>query len=86
MIRSLGRLWRRTRMPLPVPPADVPPVPDLTGESLDRWLTFIRPTSEEWAWRKIPWRPTLWQGAVDARGEGKPLLLFTMNGHPIGAT
>ena len=71
---------------MPVLLSGAPPAPELTDATLDHWLAYIRPTPEEWAWRKIPWRPTLWQAAVDARRENKPILLFTMNGHPVGAT
>lgn len=77
---------RMPSQPMPPIPAGAPPVPELNEESLDRWIAAIRPTPGEWAWRAIPWRPTLWQAAVDARRERKPIALLVMNGHPLGAT
>lgn len=47
---------------------------------------FLMPSTEEMAWRQIPWRPSLWQAVVDARRDDKPILLWAMNGHPLGCT
>lgn len=72
--------------PMPALPAGAPPVPALDDSTLDRWLSALRPSAEEWAWRSIPWRPTLWHAVIDARREVKPIALFVMNGHPMGST
>lgn len=59
-------------------------VPD--AGNLDAWLTFIRPSKKEAAYRDIPWRTAFWPGVEEARRLGRPILLWTMNGHPIGCT
>lgn len=58
----------------------------LNATNRDSWKTHILPTTEEQAWTQIPWLPDL-QSAIDAAMEsGKPVLLWTMNGHPLGCT
>ena len=46
----------------------------------------VHPTPAELAWRKVDWKPTFWEGIVEAHKEKKPILLWTMNGHPLGHT
>lgn len=58
----------------------------LQGKSLQEWRTLITPKPEERAWEQIPWLPTFHQGLEQASAEGKPLLLWLMNGHPLGCT
>jgi hypothetical protein len=49
-------------------------------------VAAIVPRSDELTWRAIPWRPTLRDGVVDATAAEKPVLLWAMNGHPLGTT
>jgi len=65
---------------------DAREVPVLSEANLDQWLTHVRPSAEEVAFEQIQWRPTLWQAAVDANKADKPVLLWAMNGHPLGCT
>ena len=59
---------------------------ELTEKNRRAWKANILPTEEELAWTKIPWLPDL-QSGIDAAAEaGKPVLLWTMNGHPLGCT
>jgi hypothetical protein len=44
----------------------------------------ILPTAEERAWRAVPWRPELRLALAEANREPKPVLLWAMNGHPLG--
>lgn len=61
--------------------------PTLDPASLDGWLQYIQPDEEDLsAFRNIRWRETLEQGINDAQIEGKPVLLWAMNGHPMGCT
>ncbi|NNF41754.1 MAG: hypothetical protein HKO59_13145 [Phycisphaerales bacterium] len=69
----------------PEPPATAA-VTTPASSALDEWLGFITPSPAETAWREIPWRASFWQGVVDAQIEGKPVLLWAMNGHPMGCT
>jgi hypothetical protein len=50
------------------------------------WRKHILPDTGELAWQQIPWATTFKEGIVAADAAGKPLLLWTMNGHPLGCT
>ena len=52
----------------------------------DMWQEYIKPTNDELAWAEIPWRSTFYDGLVESDREQKPLLLWVMNGHPLGCT
>lgn len=64
--------------------------PDLTetGNSkpldIDRLLNTIRPSKGEDPFETIPWQTNLWEARKLAAKEGKPLLLWEMDGHPLG--
>ena len=53
---------------------------------LDRWFPVVLPTPAELEFREIPWRPTLWEAVVEGQRDDKPILLWAMNGHPLGCT
>lgn len=58
----------------------------LVGQSLDEFCAQLEPTAADTAWRSIPWHTTFHDGLVAAEGTGKPVLLWLMNGHPLGCT
>ena len=37
-------------------------------------------------WQTIPWRTDLRAARTEAAARGKPLFLWSMNGHPLGCT
>jgi hypothetical protein len=47
---------------------------------------LIKPTSGEDKWTQIPWLTSLWEARKRAAAEGKPILLWEMDGHPLGCT
>lgn len=49
-------------------------------------LRFIRPGPDELGWQSIPWQTDLFEAMRIARQESKPVLLWTMNGNPLGCT
>ena len=59
---------------------------DLNKNTYGMWQEFIRPTKDELAWAEIPWIRTFYDGLVESDREQKPLLLWVMNGHPLGCT
>ena len=59
---------------------------DLNEMTYDMWQEFIKPTKDELACAEIPWRSTVYDGLVESDREQKPLLLWVMNGHPLGCT
>lgn len=50
------------------------------------WRDHVLPKSAELDWQQIPWLSTFKDGLLAANESQKPLLLWTMNGHPLGCT
>lgn len=46
----------------------------------------IMPAAGELRWQAIPWRAVLADAVVEAHRADKPVLLWAMNGHPLGCT
>ncbi len=66
--------------------AQAPAVLAPSQQNFDKWLTFIRPDETERAYQQIAWRNRFWPAVAEARKLGRPILLWTMNGHPLGCT
>jgi hypothetical protein len=47
-------------------------------------LKTVRPQADEDAFDKIPWLTSLWDARIKAAKEGKPILIWEMDGHPLG--
>ena len=47
-------------------------------------LKAIRPAAGEDRFAQIPWLTSLWEARQKAAKEGKPILLWEMDGHPLG--
>jgi hypothetical protein len=62
------------------------PAPALTDENIAKRGDFIRPGGDELGWRKIRWHRNLDEAVAEARVLGRPVLLWSMNGHPCGET
>ena len=69
--------------PTTVLPA-VPVVP--TEENLATWTRYLEEAADEQRWREIPWLASFADGLDAAHEQEKPLLLWAMNGHPLGCT
>lgn len=59
------------------------------GEQLsDAEFTKVRkavlPADGEDEFAKIPWLTSIWDARIRAAKEGKPILLWEMDGHPLG--
>lgn len=52
----------------------------------ERELAAIVPTAEERAWRALPWQAELRSALRQASERGMPVVLWAMNGHPLGQT
>ncbi len=63
---------------------DVSHVPD--AKNYRDWVEFIQPSEDELSFEKIGWRNQFWPAVEEARRLGRPILLWTMNGHPLGCT
>ena len=55
-------------------------------EQFAKLQALIRPDQTEDEWAKIPWLTDLWQARQVAAKQGKPILLWEMDGHPLGCT
>lgn len=58
----------------------------LTPKQFDQLWSIIRPQPGEDKWDEIAWRADLWEARKEAAAKGKPLLLWEMDGHPLGCT
>ena len=59
---------------------------ELTAQTFQKCMGDILPKAEELCWQKIHWRPSFWAAVVEAQETEKPILLWAMNGHPLGCT
>ena len=56
----------------------------VTPERFRELHTLIKPAADEEKWAEIPWLASLWDARQKAAAEGKPILLWEMDGHPLG--
>ena len=56
------------------------------AEQLQKLQALIKPDRGEEKWSQIPWLVSLWQARQKAAELGKPILLWEMDGHPLGCT
>lgn len=66
--------------------ADEQGVPVLGPATFAELGAFIRPSADELSFEDIGWRNAFWPAVQEARALGRPILLWTMNGHPLGCT
>lgn len=59
---------------------------ELRGRTLEAWRALIEPQPSELAWAEIPWRSSFWSALTEAQENERPILLWAMNGHPLGCT
>jgi hypothetical protein len=57
-----------------------------TPPDLDAKIAAVLPTPEEDAFLRIPWRFNILQARSESSRTGKPLFIWSMNGHPLGHT
>lgn len=57
-----------------------------TAENSAAWRGHILPHPDEVRWESIPWESTFVAGLRAASEQGRPLLFWGMNGHPLGCT
>jgi hypothetical protein len=60
--------------------------PVLEPGQIPALLKLIRPSADEDRWATIPWGVSLWEARKTAAAKGKPILLWEMDGHPLGCT
>ena len=65
----------------PSPSSAAPP---LTAADAVKLRALIRPLDGEDPFDTIPWETDLWAARTKAAAAGKPVLLWEMDGHPLG--
>jgi hypothetical protein len=60
------------------------PVEPVGPNNFATLLDAIRPKPGSSAWLKIPWQTSLAEARKKAAAEGKPVLLWEMDGNPLG--
>ena len=58
----------------------------ITEQNYEMWRDYIKPTESDLMWTSIPWRSSFQEGLIEANARQKPMLLWVMNGHPLGCT
>ncbi|MEM1449957.1 MAG: hypothetical protein AAGI22_12650 [Planctomycetota bacterium] len=61
-------------------------VPELDFSNFAEIVRHVVPGPDEMRWRSVPWRPTLFDGLREGARLKRPVLLWAMNGHPLGST
>jgi len=61
-------------------------LPSFGHDDLPTWRALIRPQAENVGYEAIGWHASFEEGLRAADRAGKPLLLWVMNGHPLGCT
>jgi len=75
----LGMTWLATGL-------HTPAAEPIKPEQFSKVQALIKPDQTEDEWAKIPWMTDLWQARQVAAKQGKPILLWEMDGHPLGCT
>jgi hypothetical protein len=61
-------------------------VEPIRPEQFDKLRALIKPGQGEDRWSQIPWQTDLLQARKLAAAQGRPMLLWEMDGHPLGCT
>jgi hypothetical protein len=60
--------------------------PDLTRKNYEQYRDKILPSAAERGWKDIAWRNDLGAAVAEAHAADVPVLLWAMNGDPLGCT
>lgn len=75
----LGLTWLATGL-------NSPAAEQIRPEQFAKVQSLIKPDQTEDEWSRIPWMTDLWEARQLAAKQGKPILLWEMDGHPLGCT
>jgi hypothetical protein len=67
-------------------PGLAPAAEPIPVKDFQKLHALIKPQKGEDQWAQIPWLTSLWEARTRAAAEGKPILLWEMDGHPLGCT
>ncbi|MFT4648969.1 MAG: hypothetical protein ACI9X4_002203 [Glaciecola sp.] len=86
MARMLLSFLLTVATALPALPQEDLQAPSPTADNLSAWSAYVRPRPSEVQHEQIPWLLKFGEGVQAAHDQGKPLLFWGMNGHPLGCT
>lgn len=66
--------------------ASAPAADPIQPDQVARLTALIKPDDKDDAWAKVPWLVSLWEARQKAAAQGKPILLWEMDGNPLGCT
>jgi hypothetical protein len=66
----------------PAPAGDVA----LSWDNYEAVRDHVLPRADEQDWLAVPWRSAFFDAVLEARESERPILLWAMNGHPLGCT
>lgn len=55
-------------------------------DEFERLYSLIKPKPDDRLWSEIPWELTLSAARKKAMVENRPMLVWAMNGYPLGIT
>ena len=64
--------------------ASAPAADPIPADQLSSLHALVKPGAGEDRWAAIPWRTSLWEARQEAARAGKPIVLWEMDGHPLG--
>jgi hypothetical protein len=56
----------------------------IATEQFGKLHALIKPGPNDEKWNEIPWLSDLWEARKKAAADGKPILLWEMDGNPLG--
>ena len=63
--------------------AEAPKDAELNEATYATWRDHVLPRTWELNFQRIAWRPSFWEAVIEAQQKDMPILLWTMNGHPL---
>ena len=61
-------------------------IADISRSQFNQLTELCTPGKESSGWLDLDWEIDLWKARHRAAGEGKPIFLWEMDGHPLGCT
>jgi hypothetical protein len=83
MSRPASRCLLACALVLVATPSAAPAIEPITPEQFAQLQKIIKPAPTEDQWDQIPWMTDLWEARRRAAAEGKPILVWEMDGHPL---
>jgi len=86
MFRTTLALAAGALASLAPPPGSAGPPAPIPADQFQSLHALVKPAKDEDQWAQIPWLASLWEARQQAAAQGKPILLWEMDGQPLGCT